>query len=294
MPPTHESSTWTSYLRSYDQPAADPAAFRELMTHPEFPRASAYDPTWVHHNLMGPNSLWLLEGLTQVVNLASCRRVLDLGCGSAITSIFLARELGLEVWAADLWIEPTDNWARIQEAGLAGQVHPAEVEAHRLPFAGGFFDAIVSIDAYHYFGTDVRYLSYLAQFARAGGLIALVVPANRVDPDERPDDVAGPQTELFGADWFTFRSAAWWKRHWQRTRGIEVERAEMMADGWGLWRRYQRADAAWTGEDPALSGEGALLASDEGRSLGFAQVVARRGDAVPLLFGPGRYRTRLA
>src|SRR5215472_1112564 len=108
MQQSHESSAWTTYLRSYAGPAADPQAFRDLMTHPQFPRTSAYDPTWVHHNLMGPNALWLLEGLTQVVDFGPCRRVLDLGCGSAVTSIFLARELGLEVWAADLWIEPTD------------------------------------------------------------------------------------------------------------------------------------------------------------------------------------------
>lgn len=293
MQRSHESSAWTTYLRSYDDPPANPETFRELMAHPDFPRASAYDPTWVHHNLMGPNSLWLLEALTQVVDFGASRRVLDLGCGSAMTSIFLAREYGFEVWAADLWIEPSANWARVQEAGVAGQVHPLEVEAHRLPFPAGFFDAVVSMDAYHYFGTDVRYLSYLAQFVRPGGLVAIVVPANSIDPDERPVDVAGP-TERFGADWFTFRSAAWWGRHWGRTRGIEVERAEMMTDGWGLWWRHERADGAWTGRDPASSEDGALLVSDEGRSLGFARVAARRGDEVPLLFGPGRYQTRLA
>jgi SAM-dependent methyltransferase len=264
------------------------------MAHPQFPRASAYDPTWVRQNLMGPNALWLLEGLTQAVDVGACRRVLDLGCGSAATSIFLAREFGLEVWAADLWIEPSANWARVLEAGLADQVHPIEVEAHRLPFPAGFFDAVVSIDAYHYFGTDVRYLSYLAQFVGAGGLIAIVVPANRIDPDERTEDVPGPWTERFGADWYTFRSAAWWARHWRRTRGIEVQRAEMMPDGWGLWWRYEQADAAWSGRDPAADGEGALLVSDEGRNLGFARVVARRGREVPLVFGPDRYQTRLA
>ena len=49
---------------------------------------------------------------------------------------------------------------------------------------------IVSVDAYHYFGTDVRYLTYLARFLRAGGTIAVVVPGNEQDPDDAADDAA--------------------------------------------------------------------------------------------------------
>ncbi|MEV6271720.1 hypothetical protein AB0L64_31450 [Kribbella sp. NPDC051936] len=51
-------------------------------------------------------------------------RVLDLGCGTALSSIFLAREYDVDVWAADLWVDPTENWRRVDDAGLAGRVHP--------------------------------------------------------------------------------------------------------------------------------------------------------------------------
>jgi hypothetical protein len=33
-----------------------------------------------------------------------------------------------------------------------------------LPFAPGFFDAIVAIDSFPYFGSDDLYLNYLGQF----------------------------------------------------------------------------------------------------------------------------------
>ena len=156
-----------------------PAAFAAEMQHPDFPRASAYDPTWVYCNVMGPNSLWLTDALTQTLRLEPGMRVLDLGCGAAITSIFLAREFDVQVWAADLWIEPSLNTGRIEEAGVGDRVFPIEAEAHTLPFAHAFFDAIVSIDSFHYYGTDVRYLSYLAQFVRPGGAIGIVVPGER-------------------------------------------------------------------------------------------------------------------
>ena len=94
--------------------------------------------------------------------------MLDLGCGRALTSIFLAREYGVRVTAADLWIKPTENWERIQAAGCADMVTPVFAEAHDLPFADGYFDAIVSIDAYHYFGTDDLYLSLPEPVPAAG------------------------------------------------------------------------------------------------------------------------------
>jgi len=111
---------------------------------------------WVVENEMGPNALWLTESLCQVMPLEMGMRVLDLGCGTAMSSIFLAREFDVQVWAADLWVQPTDNLDRIREADLEDVVFPIRAEAHDLPFADGYFDAVVSIDAYHYFGTDVH------------------------------------------------------------------------------------------------------------------------------------------
>lgn len=290
-PSSHASSDWTAYLR-HDGPAApvDSDAFAALMRHPDFPTASAYDPTWVYRNRMGPNALWLVDGLTQHLHLQPGMRVLDLGCGSAMTSIFLAREFGVSVIAADLWIEPTQNFARIDEAEVADLVTPLEAEAHTLPFAHGYFDAVVSVDSYHYFGTEVRYLSYLAQFVRPGGTIAVTVPGNEVDPDDSDD----PGDGGYGADWSTFRSAAWWGRHWSRTNGVEVERAEMVPMGWDLWYRYLQAGAAWEGSDVEENQETGLLLSPRGRTLGFARVVARRTEGTTLQFGPGRYTTRIA
>lgn len=289
----HESSSWTTYLHTGGRTEpADPDALREQMQHPDYPRASAYDPTWVHQNLMGPNVLWLTEALTQALPLEPGMRVLDLGCGTAISSIFLAREFGVQVWAADLWIEPTQNLRRVEEAGVSDRVFPIEAEAHALPFAHAFFDAIVSNDSYHYYGTDVRYLSYAAQFVRPGGAIGIIVPGNSVDPDDLPDDFV--ETSPLGADYSTFRSAEWWSRHWRRTAGVESVTAGMLPDGNELWHRHHRAGSAWHGIPLDDTGDERLLNSDHGRTLGFARVTARRTDDHTLTFGPGRYTTRLA
>ncbi|HEX8642322.1 MAG TPA: methyltransferase domain-containing protein [Allosphingosinicella sp.] len=273
----------------------DPQAFARLMRHQDYPRASGYDPAWVFANLMGPNCLWLAEDLARSMAFAPGQRVLDLGCGKALTAAFLAREYGVQVWAADLWIDPADNLARAREAGVADRLLPLRAEAHRLPFAHGFFDAVVSVDAFHYFGTEVRYLSYLAQFVRPGGRIGMASPANAVDPDDAPAPLSAALFDAFGADWFTFRSADWWRRHWQRTRGIAVEEAAMIERGRDLWLRSMEAAEAWSGVPVAEQPDAALLFAPEGATLGFCRIVARRvGEEPTLEFGPGAFATRIA
>src|ERR1044071_1517977 len=95
-----------------------------LLSIERFPRSSTYDPIWVIENEMGPNVLWLTEFLCEAMALRSGMRVLDLGCGKALSSIFLAREFGMQVWATDLWIPATENAKRIREAGLEDRIFP--------------------------------------------------------------------------------------------------------------------------------------------------------------------------
>ena len=100
-------------------------------------------------------------------------RVLDLGCGRATSSIFLRREFGVQVWATDLWFSASENIQRIRDAGVEDGVFPIHADARSLPFAEDFFDAIVSIDSFFYYGTDDLYLNYLARFVKPGGPVGI-------------------------------------------------------------------------------------------------------------------------
>ncbi|WP_422926628.1 SAM-dependent methyltransferase [Singulisphaera sp. PoT] len=71
-----------------------------------FPRASAYHPDWIISAVSGAaNPLWLTEWLCEELDLKPGMRVLDLGCGRAMSSVFLNREFGVQVWATDLWFD---------------------------------------------------------------------------------------------------------------------------------------------------------------------------------------------
>ena len=201
-----------------------------------FPRSAAYDEDWVNANRMGPNVLWLAESVAERMMLEPGMRVMDLGCGKALSSVFLAREFGVEVWATDLWIKPAENWERIREAGLEGQVHPIYAEAHQLPYAEGFFDAIVSLDAYHYFGTADLYLENLARFLRPGGEVGIVCPGFRreIGPDDVPDSLAW----YYGAGAYSFHTPSWWRDHWRKSGVVEVTCADEPPEADAIWEEF--------------------------------------------------------
>jgi SAM-dependent methyltransferase len=248
----------------------------EALISPQFPRSAAYDLEWQYENAMGPNPLWLIESLSELMDLRPGIRVLDLGCGKAITSIFLAREFGVQVVAADLWIKPSENWPRIVAAGAESQVLPLDAEAHDLKFAEGYFDAIVSLDSYHYYGTDDLYLSYLARFLRSGGQIGIVVPAVVEElSGEVPVYIRG-----WEADCWSFHSPRWWRDHWSKSDKVQVEHADLLPDGWRHWLRWEQLGAALRTDhwQPICEVWASNLADDAGRTLSFARVVARRSE----------------
>ena len=256
-------------MSSPDRGPSEPPTLAAQLTFPEFPRSAGYLPEWMLENLMGPNAVWLAESLSQVLALEPGMRVLDMGCGKGISSIFLAKEFGVQVWATDLWIKPTDNWARIRAAGVEDRVFPIYAEAHALPFADEFFDAAVSLDAYHYFGTADLYLSYYARFVKSGGQLGIVVPGLVREFDGAVPSHLAP---YWDPDFWSFHSPDWWRSHWERTNKVEVTLADMVPEGWRHWLAW--LEAATAHGYPSSDEEAAMVRLDAGRSLGFTRLVA--------------------
>jgi len=259
------------------------------LTRSEFPRSSRYPAGFQLDNQMGPNALWLLEWLCERLPLSPGARVLDLGCGRAMTSVFLAREYGARVHAVDLWMDPDRSFGRVSEEGVADLVCPMHAEAHALPFAAGYFDAIVSIDAYQYFGTDLLYLDYLARFLRPGGRIGVVVPG-LVRPLENgvPPWLAEPQSNgkvFWDPSCRSFLTPESWRGIWAGSPSVTDVTADLQPDGWRHWAAFERAiEAAGTGIFPS---DAEALEADAGRTIGFVRLLATRtGAAAENLYDP--------
>ncbi|MFI6940392.1 SAM-dependent methyltransferase [Streptomyces sp. NPDC050418] len=251
-------------------------ALSDLVRPDRYPRSSRYDPAWLLGLDMGPNPLWLLEDLARGLDLRPGMRVLDLGSGKGATSVFLAREYGVEVVAADLWIAPEQAAAVFAEAGVGEQVEAVRAEAHALPFEEESFDAIVSVDAFEYFGTADSYLPYLLRFLRPGGQLGVATPA--MTREVRELGVIPPHIKkVVGWEAIAWHTAEWWRFQWEITELVTVTSARLQEDAWRDWLLWARAGAEHhpdgrSANQPVID----MLTTDRGEFLSFALVSARK------------------
>ena len=257
----------------------------EPLQNDRFPLSSKYDRDWIFRHQMGPNALWLMEWLCREIPLEPGMRVLDMGCGMAMSSIFLAREFDVQVWANDLWIPASDNWNRVQEAGLADRVFPIHAEADSLPYADAFFDAILTVDAYHYFGLTSDYLDRFARLVRPGGQIGIAVPGRVVDIPDEPIP-AHLQDWLAGEPgaFPMWQSASFWRAHLGQCPLVEIELADSLEDGWREWVSFGELTlAAGEARPPGMEEQARkeldAIREDAGRTMGFVRAVLRRKTA---------------
>jgi cyclopropane fatty-acyl-phospholipid synthase-like methyltransferase len=252
----------------------DAAELGRRLTISRYPRSARYDPVWMVENMMGPTSVWLIEALTDVMPLRARDRVMDLGCGKAMSSIFLAREFDVRVEAVDLWIGAEENRQRIAAAGLSERVTAVDGDATKLRFPDGSFDAIISIDAYHYFGTGPAALGSIVRLLKRGGHLGVVVPGLSREIEAWPDHLAPWWQDGFE----TFHSPAWWRDLWERDGLVRVERADAVPHGADDWLTWTEACDDWArsrGRQP-YEQEAEMLHADSEGLLGFTRLVASR------------------
>jgi cyclopropane fatty-acyl-phospholipid synthase-like methyltransferase len=145
------------------------------------------------------------------------------------------------------------------------------VDAHSLPFAKEFFDAVVAIDSYLYFGTDERYLPYIVQFIKPGGFIGVVDIGFRreIGSITEAPEYLRPQYEKY---WSSIHAIEWWKQHWQKTGLVDVQHAQFLPESDWLLRNYWVERPPNQNEDPIMR----AVQNDDERVIGLFCLVARK------------------
>jgi cyclopropane fatty-acyl-phospholipid synthase-like methyltransferase len=231
-------------------------------------KTDKYNKNFLDQNMMGPNSMVILEELLGNFRLKRGMRVLDLGCGKALSSIFLAREFGVQVFAVDLWIDATENYKLLRQVRVEDLVIPLHADAHQLQFANEYFDAVVSVDAYQYFGISENYFDeYLKPLLKKDALVALAIPGMKSDLQNIvPDEMKAFWRD---EDLMSWQSVAWWKEKFEgKLKDLEVKEMTCFDRAWGDWL---------TTENPYAIMDRKMMAADNGRYMNLISITGKRG-----------------
>ncbi len=229
-----------------------------------------YDRPDLMAKIMGPNPIKLEEELLIDCKIPQGAVVCDLGSGQGLTSVFLAKEYGFQVYAADLWSDPEENQKFVCEMGLTEeQVIPVKADAVDLPFDKEFFDGVITTDSYNYFGRDPDYLDgKLLPFVKKGGYIYIAVPGMKQDcHDHLPPELLLSWTPE-QLDYL--HDVAYWTDLVSRCKGAEVISVTEMESNDEVWEDWLKQDNEYAiGDRKAMDAGG-------GKYLNFIKIVLRK------------------
>ena len=229
-----------------------------------------YDTPALMAKIMGPNPIKLTEELLHESRIPKGAAVCDLGSGQGLTSVFMAKEYGYKVYAADLWSDPEENRRFFREMGLTDeQIIPVKADAAALPFEADFFGAVVTTDSYNYFGRDPEYLdTKLLPFVKPGGYIYIAIPGMKQDCHDRlPAELllswAPEQLDYL-------HDVAYWTAMVRQCKGAEIVSVREMESNEEVWADWlQQENEYAVGDRKAMQAGG-------GKYLNFIQIVLQK------------------
>lgn len=220
--------------------------------------------------MMGPNPIKLTEELMLENRTPKGAVVCDLGSGQVITSAFLAQEYGFQVYACDLWSDPAENQAFFDQLGLPHeQLIPVKADALNLPFEPAFFDAVVSVDSYNYFGRDPNFLGQkLLPYVKPDGYLYFAIPGMKQDcHDHLPPELLlswTPEQLEYMHD------VAYWQHMISLTDGIEILSVAEMESNEEVWQDWLKQ------ENEYAIGDRKSMNAGGGKYLNFIQIVLKK------------------
>lgn len=235
-----------------------------------YPKSQKYAAPQFMEKIMGPNPMKIAEELLAGHKIAPGATVLDLGSGQGVTSVFLAKEYGFKVYAGDLWSDPEENRKFFDSLGIpADQIIPVKADAENPPFEPDFFDAVVSIDSYNYFGRSGAYLdAKLLPCVKSGGLLYLSFPGMKKDVhDSLPSELLLSWTPE-QLDYL--HDVVYWRNIFEKSTGAEILSLEEMESNEEVWNDWLAC------ENEYAVGDRKSMNAGGGRYLNFIAAILKK------------------
>ncbi len=236
----------------------------------EYKLSKKYSSPELQSMIMGPNPIKLEEELLKNVKINKGEVVCDLGSGNGLTSVFLAKEFGVKVYATDLWSNPDENMKFFVSQGLTkDNIIPVKADATNLNFDKDFFDKIVSIDSYNYFGRDEIYLDkHLLPYLKKGGYVYISIPGMKKDihknlPKELLLSWTPEQLDYM-------HDVSWWTNIISSSKDCEIVEIKEMESNEEVWHDWLTQENEYAINDRKSMNAGA------GKYLNFISIILRK------------------
>ena len=221
----------------------NPRATLREVDKSKYPELANYTKDEIWRDI-GPGGLYLVSALAKEFNLSHNSLVLDLGCGAAESSLYLADRYGATVVAADSASDITLVTSKIERRGHRGRVIPLRLDASEpLPFAEEYFDAVLCINSLNFYGTDLAVINQISQHIKKEGVFCSGGEClnQEFTPEqvEDPPEVYNFANPVWEGDFLTSHSPDWWSDHIARSENLCVTWCEELEDG----RRFYEEQA---------------------------------------------------
>jgi len=248
--------------------------FFPKLPYEHIPQLKGY--TWEewHEGSLGAGDQYLIAEMGGLLKLTPNMKVLELGAGNCVNACFLAKHFGTHVIAVDLDADVSKNWQTVIRKGMGDKVLPLKSDARHLPFPENYFDAIISLNSYFYFGIDDLYLPYITKYLKKDGYICIASPCYKEEINE-----STPEHLLFdypeNLESYAIHSPDWWENHFIKHPNIELCICEEHKLGREIWLDSIRWQLK-TREIGDISRDIEMLLKDDERMLTYLTILAQK------------------
>lgn len=219
----------------------------------KFFRTEKYHIDFQKTKMTGPNSMLIAEELLSTLDLRPTMTALDVACGKSLSSLLVAKEFGMRLFAVDDIVDPFENFTFYKKINMQNQIIPLKLDfSGNLPFCREYFDLILCAGSFNIIAEKILLKEKILPLLKKNGTLAVAMPISL------NDEITPLLREFFGENASTLHNIDWWKKYFESQNANLVECALCQCNdrAWSDW--FLCTDEKASVRDAAFAEKGAL------------------------------------
>lgn len=218
----------------------------------DYPELDRYSRDDIYRDFFGGGGLYLVVRMLHLLYLQPGQKVLDLGCGKGESSVFMAKNYGVQVKALDLWTSAEFLTQKFAQRGVGSQTSAIQMDATEpLPYTENEFDAIFCMNSFNFYGAEPGFLAHLLMHLKPGG--SLCIGSEVLSVEFTPEQFTDPpfvyafklpppneQVDVFTGDFQKQHTPGWWRDFLQGSGLVDVETCYELDDAEAIYQELVR------------------------------------------------------